>query len=297
MMPVYVVALSLSAGMCFATCMIVFKWSNIWRDAGQGTMFMMFVCLCLWSALTLARTFVVFSGVDNWDSLELPDVLSVSIGTETLFNAVSMWFALSAYELYRRAVRPRLQHQSQRILKLYSGVVYSVALIFIATVVTMERLQIRFLARDGGNDLVASWILCYMTWGTWGIHLLSLLYGAVIAISLFCQRHQLQLAKLPMALLVIVGLFFLLNMPYLIVAPLSEYESTSDVTIVEWPIMLKLLRAMTYSSGAVISVIMGVSIRGFDAFYAPTASSQSKMSFRGPPSFFILADSTSHISC
>ncbi|CAK4646069.1 hypothetical protein AeNC1_008767 [Aphanomyces euteiches] len=115
MMPVYVVALSLSAGMCFATCMIVFKWSNIWRDAGQGTMFMMFVCLCLWSALTLARTFVVFSGVDNWDSLEVPDVLSVSIGTETLFNAVSMWFAL-AYELYRRAVRPRLQHQSQQIL-------------------------------------------------------------------------------------------------------------------------------------------------------------------------------------
>ncbi|KAH9157637.1 hypothetical protein LEN26_003174 [Aphanomyces euteiches] len=297
MLPIYVLSLSLSAGMCLSTCIFVFKWKQIWRDAGHGTMFMMFACLCLWSLMTLARVFVVFCNYSFWDNLEDETLLAISIGTEMLFNAISMWFALAVYELYRRAVRPRSSEQSQRALKWYIGIIYTIGLAFVTAMALLCYEGVRFLAEDGEMDLIASWILSYMTWGTWGIRLLSLIYGASVATSMYCQRHHIQLARLPINVLVIVGLFVLLNLPYLIMAPVSEYESVSHIRVVEWPFLLKLLRACTHSSGAIISVLMGVSIKGFDAFYLPPVAPPKDSVQEGPPSFFFIPDSTSRSSC
>ncbi|KAF0698911.1 Aste57867_10475 [Aphanomyces stellatus] len=300
MLLVYIVASALSAGMCYATCVSVFKWSNVFREAGHGTLFLFFCCECLWSCAMLARTCAVFANTRGIDTLEDPLTLDVTIATEVLFNATSLWLGLAAYEIHRRALRPRPSIESSRRAMLwYCASVGLFAATMLAVLIAYDASDLLYFdASDGAWDALAAWILEYMSWGTRAIRLIALVYAATVAGRLYCRRAQLQHNNsLPTALVAIVGLFFVLNMPILVLEPLHKLHVISISAVTE-----SLLKALTFSSGAVISLVMGLSVAGYDAFYTSTVEAKQGTTCRRPThhlpppyhrasSFFVLSDS------
>ncbi|KAF0698912.1 Aste57867_10476 [Aphanomyces stellatus] len=308
MLLVDIAALSLSAGMCFATCFAVFKWSNVFRDAGHGTTFMFFFSLCLWSTVMLIDTIAVFLH-DRLDTYEDSVIFYASVAAEALFNAISMWFSLAVFEFRRRVLHPpRSLLASRTLMQRYCIAVFGVALALMATLTILDLLDLKYHAPDGADDQLAAWDLGYISWGTWGIRLTALLYAIFVALSLRCcvrrpsphlhltLNHQTKPpVQVPLALVVIVALFVVLNLPYLIVAPLQAYRDEVKDSVLDSAWALSIMKALTFASGAATSVIMGASIAGFDAFYAPHNERAKEGAPTGlrPPSFFVLADSGS----
>ncbi|KAG9408520.1 hypothetical protein AC1031_020378 [Aphanomyces cochlioides] len=268
MLPVYVVALSLSTGMCITTCSCVFKWTNVWRDPGHGTMFMLFLMLGLWSFSLLLITYAVFLNYRS-DSLEHPLTLNFSIASEALFVATSLWLLVAMYEVRRRVMNPRPSFlAAQNHMRWYCLVVYGFTLVLVIALVVFSQTHLTYTAPDGGQDSLVSWVVSYITWGTWALRLVSLLYAAIVAVVLQCSKKR--VINQPRGLLAIVIIFFLLNMPYLVIAPMAEICARTNAPTgpIDSPWALSIMKALTFCSGIIMSFIMGISVGSFDAFYA-----------------------------
>ncbi|KAF0698481.1 Aste57867_10904 [Aphanomyces stellatus] len=268
MLSVYVIVLSLSAGMTLCTCFSVFKWKNVTRDAGHGTMFMVFFCWFVWSIAMLGLTCTAFIN-DRSTSWEAPLARHLGFITETFFNSISLWFTAAAYELQRRALHPRSSTSHRASLTCYMLLIGGSSFVLLATLVVIDYTCGSIDPTDALQW--SSVILSAISWGTWGIRAMSVLYPAALALWLArrrCDSRQ----GLPKALSHTVLLFFALNTPYLILGPLVALDVIPSATVATG---LGLVKALSFGSGIAISVVLGLSIRGFDAFYHSTSRSQS----------------------
>ncbi|ETW00739.1 hypothetical protein H310_07287 [Aphanomyces invadans] len=293
MLFVYTAALSMSVGMSLASCFTVFKWSDVMRDAGHGAMFMVFVSEGLWSIMSLVRNFAVYFN-DRQDTMDSSTILRLSVPCEVFFNATSLWFILIAYEIHRRALRPRSERSSRAAMLRYCIGIYGIAACLMATLFILDvtGFQIEELDDDTGKpkkEPIAEFVLGNLSWATWGIRFASVLFAGAMAVQLFRKKHHVAYQKLPMALVWIVVVFCLLNTPYLVLEPLCDFEV---IHIAGIPWMPSALKCATYLHGAVIAVILGQSVAGFDLFF------QVRRRIRRPSKaidFFVLSESRSAI--
>ncbi|KAF0694174.1 Aste57867_14934 [Aphanomyces stellatus] len=294
MLPWYTLALALSAGMSLGTCFTVFKRANVMRDAGHGTMFMTCVCLGLWSIASLTRTFAIFMH-DRSDNLELPPILHTSIATEVLFNATSIWFVLVAYEIQRRALRPRTDSSNRTAMFWYTTVVYGITAALLVAFVVLEGSSFQLLVDDGDGrgpqpESLVLFIIERVSWVTHIIRTASVLFIGGMAAWLFLKRRQVVFRKMPGGLLLIVTLFSLLHLPYIVIHPLCD---TKVIDVERHPMLPSVAKLVTFSTGAVVSLLMGLSVASFDAFFHVDEGwgSSAKASFHHEE-FFVLSDSS-----
>ncbi|KAF0716113.1 Aste57867_3021 [Aphanomyces stellatus] len=289
----YTATLAASAGMTLCTCLAVFKWENVKRDAGHGTMFMVFFCWFFWSFATLYRTFLVF-GKNGLDTLEDVHIRRMTFITETFFNAISLWFILAAYEFQRRALSPRSPRSHHTCLITYMLVVGGLSLALLLTLVIIDHGGQTVTGLDAKDPTEAepysAVVLTHLSWATWCIRCIAVGYPAVVALWLDLRRDMLPVAGLPKALSLTVLFFFVLNTPYLVIDPLFVF-GVLDVDVHNR--VLGLMKTFSYLSGVAISVVMGLSIRGFDAFYHandPRRSSGLSRAVEPHDSLFVFSD-------
>ncbi|ETW07264.1 hypothetical protein H310_01828 [Aphanomyces invadans] len=300
LLPRYVVVLALSAGMTLMTCTTVFKWDNVKRDAGHGTMFMVFLCWFFWSMTALLRTFVVFE-TGQVDTLGNASIRRISFLSEVFFNAISMWFMVASYEFQRRALHPRTPRSHHQCLIWYMLMIGGLSLTMLVALVVVDYTGNRLHnQRTGQLEPVSAHLLSKLSWGTWALRWLAIVYPALTAFWLNRRRDRLQVEGLPRALTLIVLSFFALNLPYLMIDTLVEL----DVLDMDTDMGLKirgLSKTISYLSGVAISLVMGFSVRGFDKFYLPAPRpSSSCMPFGRRPtaaggsqhSFFVMSNSS-----
>ncbi|RQM28278.1 hypothetical protein B5M09_007824 [Aphanomyces astaci] len=271
----YTATLAGSAGMTLTACIVVFQWDKVKRDAGYGTMFMVFLCWFLWSSTTLVRTVVVFLN-NSLDTLEHDTIRHMTFLTETFFNAISMWLIAAAYECQRRALTPRTTERSHRVcLVAYMSVIGVLSMMFLVSLVVLDRSGATVTGLDVVDateaEPVAGVVLARLSWFTWSLRCVAVGYPALVALWLKLRRHRLQFTGLPKAVSWIVLFLFVLNTPYLVIDPLfvvGVLDPSAHIRI------LGLMKTFTYMSGIAISFVMGFAVRGFDAFYnsKPTPS-------------------------
>ncbi|ETV84525.1 hypothetical protein H257_03705 [Aphanomyces astaci] len=263
----YTLALTMSAGMSLATCFTVFKWTNVMRDAGHGTMFMVFASEGLWSLLSLARMVGVYIN-NRLSTLEYGPILHMTISSEIFFNTTSLWFMAVAYEIQRRALNARSVQSSRVAMTWYTTVIFGLTLVMHITMTLLELLDVKIPITTNNGDVemqhLVDHVLNYMTWFTWGTRSVSVVFAGLVALWLYWQRARVSFHRLPTALMWIVSLFFVLNMPYLV------QHTLRDVGVIEpneSPMLTSALKCATFLHGAIISVIMGQAVGGFDVFF------------------------------
>ncbi|KAF0694172.1 Aste57867_14932 [Aphanomyces stellatus] len=300
MILLYTVALAMSAGMSMATCATVFKWADVMRDAGHGTMFMAFVCMCLWSISSLMRIIAVYLN-DRDDTLANRTILNLSIPTEVFYNAASFWFALIAYEIQRRALRPRTASSNRTAMIWYTAVIFGAAAVLLASLFVLDCFNVIVDDDDEGiveQKRLVRYILEHVSWVTQGIRSAAVLYAGGMALWLYRKRGLVAFEKLPRALLGIVTLFFLLNVPDLIVDPLCDFK-VIDTDV--YPFMPSVVKFIKFSVGGAISLLMGGSVAGFDVFFhvarprsrlSPATSGNSIAAAPQNLDFFVISDAS-----
>ncbi|CAK4066327.1 unnamed protein product [Aphanomyces euteiches] len=264
----FVAILSGSAGMTLCTCFTVFKWNKVKSDAGHGTMFMVFFCWFFWSAGMLCRTLLVFMN-NRRDTLEHPSIRRMTFLTETFFNATSLWFIAAAYEFQRRALHPRVPRSHRVCLSSYMIVIGGVSMATLAALIVLDQGGQSVQVVDATTHKIeleplSAIFLSRLSWGSWCIRCVAVGYPAAVALWLEMRRDRLRFKGLPKALSLIVLFFFVLNTPYLIISPLFAFNVLDPSTNVR---VLGVMKTFSYMSGIAISVVMGLSVRGFDAFY------------------------------
>ncbi|RQM21751.1 hypothetical protein B5M09_009467 [Aphanomyces astaci] len=287
----YVATLAISSGMTVCTCFTVFKWENVTRDAGHGTMFMVFFCWFIWSVCALVRTVVVYMNA-RLDTLDHAATRHVSFFTETFFNAISLWFVVAAYEFQRRALSPRTTRSHKQCLMWYMVVIGGVSVAMVVSLIVVECSAWTVAYFDHSVPMSAV-LLTNLSWATWGLRCFSIVYAGAVAVWLNLRRDRLKLAGLPKALSQIVVFFCVLNTPFLVVDPLLDYDviKASEVSGMR---VLGLMRTLSYFGGIAMSFVMGFSVRGFDSFYHSRRSSVTSSHTFPPPSrrssFFVLSE-------
>ncbi|RHZ33697.1 hypothetical protein DYB37_013172 [Aphanomyces astaci] len=287
----YVATLAISSGMTVCTCFTVFKWENVTRDAGHGTMFMVFFCWFIWSVCALVRTVVVYMNA-RLDTLDHAATRHVSFFTETFFNAISLWFVVAAYEFQRRALSPRTTRSHKQCLMWYMVVIGGVSVAMVVSLIVVECSAWTVAYFDHSVPMSAV-LLTNLSWATWGLRCFSIVYAGAVAVWLNLRRDRLKLAGLPKALSQIVVFFCVLNTPFLVVDPLLDYDviKASEVSGMR---VLGLMRTLSYFGGIAMSFVMGFSVRGFDSFYHSQRSSVTSSHTFPPPSrrssFFVLSE-------
>ncbi|RHY04324.1 hypothetical protein DYB36_009114 [Aphanomyces astaci] len=299
LLPRYVFVLALSAGMTLCTLTTVFKWDNVKRDAGHGTMFMVFFCWFVWSVSVLCNTFVVFA-TGQVDTLANSTIRRISFLSEVFFNAISMWFMVASYEFQRRALHPRTPRSNHACLIWYMLAIGGVSVAMLVALAVVEYVGSAVVSADGSHmGPVSALLLSRLSWGTWGLRWLAVVYPAAMAFWLNLRRDRLLVQGLPKALTLIVVCFFVLNLPYLVLDTLVEL----DMLQLDSNMGLKvrgLSKTVSYTSGVAISLVMGFSVRGYDAFYLPAPPRSSLPSRRtqqptpstSQRSFFVMSDSS-----
>ncbi|KAH9124462.1 hypothetical protein AeMF1_004786 [Aphanomyces euteiches] len=279
LLPRYVFALALSSGMTLTTCFSVFKWKNVRTDAGHGTMFMVFFCWFIWSFASLCRTFVVFTNTKMEDSLEIPAIRYLTIVTEVFFDAISMWFMVATYEFQRRALSPRTDRSHRACLRWYLLIIGGITLSLLFALVAIEHAGTTVVGHDEFDpdeaQALTALILAKLSWVSWGVRCLSVIYPVCIALWLHLRRDRLRMVGLPRALTLIVLFYFILNAPYLIIDTMDT-QGRLHLTNERRTILRGLTKTVSYLSGVAISIVMGCAIRGFDSFYHARRSFLSK---------------------
>ncbi|RHY26547.1 hypothetical protein DYB32_007511 [Aphanomyces invadans] len=264
----YTTILAGSAGMTLAACVCVFKWDSVKRDAGHGTMFMVFFCWFTWSSASLVRTLFVYSN-NGLDTTEHPRIRNMTFITETLFNATSMWLIAAMYECKRRAMAPRITARShRRCLVAYMSVISGLSLIFYISMVIVDRSGATVAGFDPNDpneeEPLAAIALSKFAWATWGLRCLAVVFLALVTIWLESQRDRLQFVALPKALSWIVLVLVVLNMPYLVIDALIGLDVLHPSNDMRF---MGIMKTFTYMSGIAMSAAMGLAVRGFDAFF------------------------------
>ncbi|KAF0708479.1 Aste57867_6339 [Aphanomyces stellatus] len=136
-------------------------------------------------------------------------------------------------------------------------------------------------------------MLTKISWVSWGLRCLAVIYPAAVACWLNLRRDHLKFQGLPKALSLIVFYFLVMNAPYLVVDPLLDLKMhlfSEDHAMK----LLGFMRTLSYFSGVAISFVMGFSVQGFDKFYNARRSSLTTKSFElsmSRNSLFVLSDS------
>ncbi|KAF0711349.1 Aste57867_5316 [Aphanomyces stellatus] len=286
--------------MTLCTCFTVFKWENVKSDAGHGTMFMVFFCWFVWSVATLCRTLVVYTN-DRIDSLEHLTIRHLTFVTETFFNAISLWFMVAAYEFQRRALCPRNERSHRTCLTWYMLLIGGVSIGILVALLVIEyagtMVQGVLSANPTKSVALSAVMLTKISWVSWGLRCLAVIYPAAVACWLNLRRDHLKFQGLPKALSLIVFYFLVMNAPYLVVDPLLDVDEFPTVQDKDHAMkLLGIMRTLSYFSGVAISFVMGFSVQGFDAFYNARRSSLTAKSFQlsmSRNSLFVLSDSIS----
>ncbi|CAK4078782.1 unnamed protein product [Aphanomyces euteiches] len=287
MILLYVMALSMSAGMSFSTCFAVFKWRDVVHDAGHGSTYMVFLCLGLWSSIGLARVIVVFLN-DREDTLENSTVLYLSIPFEILFNATSLWFIVVAHEIKRRALHTGASYSQCNRMTVYSSCIFGLALCMLVILMALNSSHMMVEEVEYGKPKQVKLVVYavdIMSWVTMSIRISAVLYGGAVALWLYWKRDRVAMRKLPMALVWIAGLFCILNTPYLLIEPFYDWNI---IPAERFPATPSIVKFLTYTSGAILSLVMGLSVAGFDAFFG--VYQRTSLSAKTQEELFVLSD-------
>ncbi|KAF0694173.1 Aste57867_14933 [Aphanomyces stellatus] len=143
-------------------------------------------------------------------------------------------------------------------------------------------------------ESLAAYILESVSWVTHSIRTIAVLFVGGMSAWLFLQRGQVAFRKLPGALVSIVALFFILHVPYLVIDPLCD---ANVIDVERHPMLPSVAKLIMFSTGAVVSLLMGLSVASIDDFFHIerrwSSDHATKMAFRHDE-FFVLSDSPAH---
>ncbi|ETV99474.1 hypothetical protein H310_08152 [Aphanomyces invadans] len=301
--------LCLSVSMTLTACATVFRWATVRKSPNHGTLFMMFLCLGLWSMAKLVLVLLVDTYSDLWIGRQ--SIMYATMVSELFFNATSLWCMFATYE-FQRWVWRRRQH-ARFVLLRYHIVVLAVCVAHAVSLVVVDvqnppkykdgwRRQnttadgLRWTENGTKVPQRTPWkppptldLMEYSFWAVYSIRWAAVLYIVVVGavFSLRTERRHTQNqthARRWKTSRVFVLVLLVLNTPYLVFEPLFDFDVLDKTTLL---LMFSLSKTASYLSGVGMVNLLGLYLIDFDTLYTVKDAPVPRI----PPGFVVFDNS------
>ncbi|KAF0689825.1 Aste57867_18737 [Aphanomyces stellatus] len=297
MVCLHTVALCLSASMTLVACATVFKWPSVCHTPTHGTLCMVFLSLGLWS---LCKLGVIFTShvvsPRGLKSTRHTSLLYWTAAADVCFNATSLWCILATYEFQCFVWRRRTTRT--RVMTWYSLVVHAIGLAYLVAIAVLDANtpprppttpRPPNATRGPGSRQWKPTPPLILTeecfWVIYAIRWVAVFYPCVLGVAFAMARDVGHRAR---SVHFFVALLVLLNLPYLVIEPLFDFDVLSKQ---DHLLVYSLAKCATYFSGVGMVNILGVYLDDFDGHYSPPTPKSSSVTRRSTDLAFMVFQS------